>query len=100
MSVKAIGLFFIFFQATHWSHGVDAERVREASSPPLTQKFWTDKFNRMLMKEYNLNAPLQSIFLDTFYNVASNKETNIFNNNSESLLNFSKTRKPFQCKFC
>jgi len=85
-------------EATHWNHGVDAERIRQASSPPLTQQFWTDEFNRILKKEYNLKTDLQSIFLDTFYHTGSQHETDVFNNNSQILLEFSRSRKPFQCK--
>ena len=85
-------------QATHWNHGGDAERIRQASSPPLTKKFWTDEFNRILRKEYNLKTDLQSIFLDTFYHTASQHETDVFNNNSQILLDFARSRKPFLCK--
>merc|ERR1711909_131051 len=85
-------------EATHWNHGVDAERIRHASSPPLTKKFWTEEFNRILKKEYNLKTDLQSIFLDTFYHTGSEYETDVFNNNSQILLDFSRSRKAFQCK--
>ena len=78
---------------------MDAERIRQASSPPLTQQFWTDEFNRILKKEYNLKTDLQSIFLDTFYHTGSQHETDVFNNNSQILLEFSRSRKAFQCKF-
>eukprot|EP00092_Neocalanus_flemingeri_P001416 GFUD01001512.1.p1 GENE.GFUD01001512.1~~GFUD01001512.1.p1 ORF type:complete len:393 (+),score=117.53 GFUD01001512.1:290-1468(+) len=85
-------------EATHWNHGTDAERIRQASQPPLTQKFWTDEFNRILKKEYNLQRDLKSIFIDTYYHHESSHETDTFNNNSQALLDFSLSREAFQCK--
>merc|ERR1719228_1489181 len=85
-------------EATHWNHGRDAERIRMASEPPLTQKFWTDEFNRILRKEYSLKKDLQSTFIDTYYHHQSEKEEEIFQNNSKSLLEFALSREPFQCK--
>ena len=97
---RLCGIFLLTscFQATHWNHGFGSERIRQASFPPLTQKFWTDEFNRILKKEYNLKNDLQSIFLDTFYHRASTHEINVFNNNSQILLDFAHSRKPFHCE--
>ena len=69
-----------------------------ASQPPLTQKFWTDEFNRILRKEYNLERDLQSTFIDTYYHHQSEQEEEIFQNNSKSLLEFALSREPFQCR--
>lgn len=85
-------------EATHWNHGEDAERIRMDSDPPITQKFWTDEFNRILRKEYNLKKDLKSVFIDTFYHHSSDYETEVFNNNSKALLDYALSREPFECK--
>ena len=86
-------------QATHWNHGEDAERIRMASQPPITQKFWADEFNRILKNEYNLKKDLKSVFIDTYYHNESQYETDVFHNNSQNLLDYALTREPFECKF-
>jgi len=85
-------------EATHWNHGEDAERIRMDSDPSITQKFWTDEFNRILKKEYNLKNDLKSVFIDTFYHHGSPQETEVFHNNSQNLLDYALSRKPFECK--
>jgi len=85
-------------EATHWNHGEDAERIRMDSDPSITQKFWTDEFNRILKKEYNLKTDLKSVFIDTFYHHGSPQETEVFHNNSQNLLDYALSRKPFECK--
>jgi len=85
-------------EATHWNHGVDAERIRMDSDPPITQQFWTAEFNRILKREYGLRRELQSVFLDTYYQRESEQETQVFRENADFLLNYAQTRKPFQCK--
>lgn len=85
-------------EATHWNHGIDSERIRQASHPPLTEKFWTDEFNRILKTEYNVKKDLKSIFIDTYYHHESARETEVFSNNSQELLDFALSRKAFQCK--
>jgi len=85
-------------EATHWNHGEDAERIRMESNPSITQKYWTDEFNRILKKEYNLKKNLKSIFIDTYYQPESTYETEIFKNNSQILLDYATSRKPFECK--
>jgi len=85
-------------EGTHWNHGPDSERIRQASHPPLTEKFWTDEFNRILKTEYNVKKDLKSIFIDTYYHHESAHETEVFNNNSQELLEFALSREAFQCK--
>eukprot|EP00092_Neocalanus_flemingeri_P014716 GFUD01015879.1.p1 GENE.GFUD01015879.1~~GFUD01015879.1.p1 ORF type:complete len:459 (-),score=122.68 GFUD01015879.1:353-1729(-) len=85
-------------EATHWNHGDDAERIRMDSNPPITQKFWTDEFNRILKREYNLKKDLNSVFIDTYYHHESSHETEVFNNNSQALLDYALSREPFECK--
>ena len=69
-----------------------------ASYPPLTQKFWTDEFNRILKSEFNLKKDLKSVFIDTFYHHESAHETEVFQNNSQNLLDYALSREPFECK--
>jgi len=85
-------------EATHWNHGEDAQRIRMDSDPSITQKFWTDEFNRILKKEYNLKNDLKSVFIDTFYHHESPQETEVFHNNSQNLLDYALSRQPFECK--
>jgi len=85
-------------EATHWNHGEDAERIRMDSDPSITQKFWTDEFNRILKNEYSLENDLKSVFIDTFYHQESEHETEVFLNNSQKLLDFALSRDPFECK--
>jgi len=88
----------VILEATHWNHGDHAQRIRQESLPPLTEAFWTSEFNRILKAEYGLKSDLSSIFLDTFYNEADAHETEVFNNSSQSLLDFALSRQAFICK--
>ena len=88
----------VILEATHWNHGEDAVRIRKESRPPLTAQFWTDEFNRMLKREFSLGRDLDSVFIDTFHHLDSQHEVDVFNNNSRLLLEFAKTRDPFECK--
>jgi len=85
-------------EATHWNHGEDAERIRMDSDPSITQKFWTAEFNRILKREYTLRNDLKSVFIDTFYHHESPYETEIFHNNTQTLLDYALSREPFECK--
>jgi len=88
----------VILEATHWNHGEDAVRIRQESRPPLTAQFWTDEFNRMLKREFSLGRDLDSVFIDTFHHVDSQHEVQVFKNNSRILLEYAKTREPFECK--
>ena len=68
------------------------------SDPPITQKFWTDEFNRILKREYNLKKNLKSVFIDTYYQKESQFETEVFHNNSQNLFDYALSREPFECK--
>ena len=68
------------------------------SDPPITQKFWTDEFNRILKREYNLKKNLKSVFIDTYYQKESQFETEVFRNNSQNLFDYALSREPFECK--
>jgi GTP-binding protein EngB required for normal cell division len=85
-------------EATHWNHGEDAERIRMDSDPSITQKFWTDEFNRKLKNEYSLKTDLKSVFIDTFYHQESQHEIEVFHNHTQTLLDFAVSRDPFECK--
>lgn len=85
-------------EATHWNHGEDAERIRMDSDPSITQKFWTDEFNRKLKNEYSLKTDLKSVFIDTFYHQESQHEIEVFHNHTQTLLDFALSRDPFECK--
>lgn len=85
-------------EATHWSHGEEAARRRNDSIPPITEKFWTDEFNRILRREYKLKRNLGSLFIDTFYEEDSPSEVAAFNKNTNSLLKFAQSVQPFACK--
>merc|ERR1719431_158736 len=68
------------------------------SEPPITQKFWTDEFNRILKNEFSVKTDLKSVFIDTYYHQDSQHETQVFHNNSQILLDYALSRDPFQCK--
>jgi len=85
-------------EATHWNHGEEAERIRMQARPPISQRFWTSEFNRILEREYNLRKPLDSIFLDTYYHPGSENETRIYNSEAERLWQYASSREAFQCK--
>ena len=91
-------MYNVCFQATHWNHGEDAERIRMDSEPPITQRFWTNEFNRILKNEFSLKTDLKSVFIDTYYHHDSQHETQVFHNNSQILLDYALSRDPFQCK--
>ena len=85
-------------EATHWNHGDEAERIRSDSLPKISEKFWTQEFNRILRKEYNLKRDLQSVFIDTYYHTESLKERRIFAKQTDVLFNYAMSREPFECK--
>ena len=93
---KSVGFFF---QATHWNHGAQANMIRNAKNPPVTQEFWTNEFNRKLKEEFNVNNDFKSIFIDTFYHQKNENERLKFEENIRALMDFSRSRKPFHCEF-
>eukprot|EP00092_Neocalanus_flemingeri_P020273 GFUD01021956.1.p1 GENE.GFUD01021956.1~~GFUD01021956.1.p1 ORF type:complete len:392 (-),score=121.32 GFUD01021956.1:357-1532(-) len=88
----------VILEATHWNHGDDAERIRSESHPPLTQKFWSKEFNRILQREFSLGRDLDSVFIDTYYHNKSPKELEVFSNHSRILWEYALSREPFECK--
>ena len=71
---------------------------RMESDPPITQEFWTSEFNRILRKEYELTRDLGSVFIDTFHHKNDPFETEVFRNETQTLLDYAKSRQPFECK--
>ena len=68
------------------------------SDPPITQEFWTSEFNRILRKEYELTRDLRSVFIDTFHHKHDPYETEVFRNETQTLLDYAKSRQPFECE--
>ena len=85
-------------EATHWNHGAEAERIRSDSHPQITQTYWTQEFNRILKKEYNLKRDLQSVFIDTYYHQEGRREREIFESQTDQLLEYALSREPFECE--
>jgi len=85
-------------EATHWNFGPDAERIRLAAKPALTQQFWATEFNSKLREEFNLERNLQTVFIDTFHQPGDQVESEVFFNQTQALLDFANTREAFQCK--
>merc|ERR1712241_1338048 len=85
-------------EATHWSHGDDAERIRQSSRPSITKEYWAGVFNLKLRREFNLKRDLPSVFIDTYYHHSSAKEREIFQNEIQTLWDFANSRDPFQCR--
>ena len=86
-------------EATHWNHGSEAERIRMEAKPKITREFWTSEFNRKLRSEFHLKRDLQSVFIDTFYHPGSPVESRIFEEETEKLWDYAKTRDAFQCTY-
>merc|ERR1712012_522118 len=85
-------------EATHWSFGEDAERVRIAARPPITREFWTSEFNRKLQESFTLTKNLSSVFIDSFHDTNDTRELEIYQAETTKLLEFAKSRNPFHCK--
>ena len=85
-------------EATHWSFGEDAERVRIAARPPITREFWTSEFNRKLQESFTLTKNLSSVFIDSFHDTNDTRELEIYQAETTKLLEFAKSRNPFHCE--
>ena len=85
-------------EATHWSFGEDAKRVRIAARPPITREFWTSEFNRKLQESFTLSKNLSSVFIDSFHDTNDTRELEIYQAETTNLLEFAKSRNPFHCE--
>ena len=75
-----------------------AERIRNETQPPITESHWTHTFNQLFINKYNLQKPLPSVFIDTYYDPRTPKEYRKFTENTDKLWNFAKNNNPFECK--
>ena len=58
-------------EATHWNYHSLSDRIRNRSSPPITEALWSDQFNSLLALEYGVKVrtPLLIINFTVFYYV-------------------------------
>ena len=91
----------VILEATNWSHGESAARIRGQQKPPLTEESWAAEFNKILRKEFNLPNQLiiPAVFVDTFHNEGDQEEAMQFKNEVEDLLEFAQGRPAFNCKY-
>ena len=54
-------------EATHWNYHEKSVEMRRSSKPPILENWWTDTFNNLFAREYNLKFKLPSVFIDTYY---------------------------------
>jgi len=89
----------VILEATNWSHGESAARIRGQQKPPLTEESWAAEFNKILRKEFNLPNQLiiPAVFVDTFHNEGDQEEAMQFKNEVEDLLEFAQGRPAFNC---
>lgn len=85
-------------EATHWNYGSDSIRIRESSHPQLTEGFWSAEFNRILKDDFAVTKPLPSVFIDTYFHPDVAGERAKFLENTNKLLTFAQSVKPFECK--
>lgn len=85
-------------EATHWNYGPNNVRIRENNTPQLTEAFWTEEFNRILKQDFEVKKPLPSVFIDTFFHRTDPTEQAKFAENTNKLLTFAQSVKPFECK--
>ena len=88
----------VMLEATHWNYGISYTRIRENSHPKVTEQFWTEEFNRILKKDFEVVKPLPSVFIDSFYDMEDSVESAKFAENTQQLFNFANSVKPFECK--
>lgn len=85
-------------EATHWNYHSKMINLRKNSIPPILEKWWTNQYNVIFAKEYNISVKVPAVFIDTFYDPNEETELKMFRNNTISLWNFSKSIEPFECK--
>jgi len=85
-------------EATFWSHGSQADRIRNESIPAITEEFWTQEFNTKLRTEFALKRDLEAVFIDTYYKQDDQQEKAAFDKNTRELFHFANTSAPFACK--
>jgi len=89
----------VVLEATNWSHGESAARIRGQQKPPLTEESWAAEFNKILRKEFSMPNQLiiPAVFVDTFHNEGDQEEAMKFKKEVEELLEFAQGRPAFNC---
>jgi len=85
-------------EATHWNYHEKSVEMRRSSKPPILENWWTDTFNNLFAREYNLKFKLPSVFIDTYYDKDNAFELKKFKEETQRLINFARNRNPFECK--
>ncbi len=88
----------VILAATHWNYHPKNTQLRLASVPPISEKWWENQFNDLFAAEYGLQKKIPAVFIDTYYDKNNPIEAEEFNNNTNELWYFAKTRNPFECK--
>ena len=52
------------------SFKIQAERIRNETNPRITEEYWSNQFNQLFAKDYNLKRRLPAVFIDTYYDPA------------------------------
>ena len=84
--------------ATHWNYHPKNSQLRSQSIPPITEKWWSEQFNDLFAAEYGLQRKIPAVFIDTYYDKYNSVEKQKFEENTQELWNFARTRNPFECK--
>ena len=50
-------------EATHWNYHSKSIQMRHSSNPPIIEDWWTNQFNQLFKREYDLNFNLPSVFI-------------------------------------
>lgn len=85
-------------EGTHWNYHSKSVELRRSSNPPILEDWWTTQFNRLFQKEYGVKHRLPSVFIDTYYDKDSPYEVEQFTQQTDKLLQFARSRNPFECK--
>ena len=79
-------------EATHWNYHEKSVEMRRSSKPPILENWWTDTFNNLFAREYNLKFKLPSVFIDTYYDKDNAFELKKFKEQTQQLINFARNR--------
>jgi len=80
-------------EATHWSY----DEVSRAKRTLHNESTWTDNINHMF--EGVASKKMQSVFIDTYYEVGNtSREIEEFEKNTKKLFDFAVEKDPFPCK--
>ena len=85
-------------EATHWNYHAKNSQLRLQSKPKITEVWWENQFNNLFAREYGLAKKIPAVFIDTYYDKNNPVEKEKFDENTNKLWTFAKTRNPFECK--